>query len=82
MKKCITNHATKVYIYTLVAFLYQGESIMNQNEHYKHQAKTLGEFFKHYGVHNVTPVPSKTNYDFVVQILKQQGEHHAKERNK
>ena len=47
---------------------------MNQSEYYKQQAETLGEFFKHYGFHNITPVPSKTNYDLAVQIMIQQGE--------
>ena len=63
-------------------FLYQGESIMNQNQLYKLQAKTLGEFFKHYGIEHVTPVPSKTNYDLVVSIMKQQGEKNAKHLSK
>lgn len=63
-------------------FLYQGESIMNQNEFYKHQAKTLGEFFKHYGYEHITPVPSTTNYNLAVQIMKQQGEKNAKHLSK
>jgi len=63
-------------------FLYQGESIMNQSEYYKHQAETLGEFFKHYGLHNITPVPSKTNYDLAVQIMIQQGEKNEKHLSK
>jgi len=55
---------------------------MNQNEYYKQQAETLGEFFKHYGIKNVTPVPSKTNYDLVVSIMKQRGEKNAKHLSK
>ena len=55
---------------------------MNQNEFYKHQAKTLGEFFKHYGYEHITPVPSKTNYELAVQIMKQQGEKNAKHLSK
>ena len=55
---------------------------MNQNQLYQLQAKTLGEFFKHYGIKNVTPVPSKTNYELAVQIMKQQGEKNAKHLSK
>ena len=55
---------------------------MNQSEYYKQQAKTLGEFFKHYGFHNITPVPSKTHYDLAVQIMIQQGEKNAKHLSK
>jgi hypothetical protein len=55
---------------------------MNQSEYYKQQAETLGEFFKHYGFTNLTPVPSKTNYDLAVQIMKQQGEKNAKHLSK
>jgi hypothetical protein len=57
-------------------------NIMNQSEYYKQQAETLGEFFKHYGFTNLTPVPSKTNYDLAVQIMKQQGEKNAKHLSK
>ena len=55
---------------------------MNKNEFYQQQAKTLGEFFKHYGFHNITPVPSKTNYDLAVQIMIQQGEKNGKHISK
>ena len=55
---------------------------MNKNEFYQQQAKTLGEFFKHYGLTNLTPVPSKTNYDLAVQIMIQQGEKNAKHLSK
>jgi hypothetical protein len=57
-------------------------NIMNKNEFYQQQAETLGEFFKHYGLTNLTPVPSKTNYDLAVQIMIQQGEKNAKHLSK
>ena len=55
---------------------------MNQSEYYKQQAKTLGEFFKHYGFHNITPVPTKANYELAIKIMKQQGEKNAKHLSK
>jgi hypothetical protein len=55
---------------------------MNQNEFYKQQAKTLGEFFNLHGYKHITPVPSQANYDLVVQIMKQQGERNAKHLSK
>ena len=55
---------------------------MNQNEFYKQQAKTLGELFKHYGYGHLTPVPSPTNYDLAIQLMKRQGEKKEKHLSK
>lgn len=41
----------------------------------QYQAKVLGELFKSYGVDNITPVPSKTNYDLAIHLMKRGGNH-------
>lgn len=40
-----------------------------------YQAKVLGELFKSYGFDNLTPVPSKTNYDLAIHLMKRGGNH-------
>ena len=43
-----------------------------------YQAKVLGELFKSYGLTQVTPVPSKINYQLAVSLMKTKGDKHAK----
>ena len=43
-----------------------------------YQAKVLGELFKSYGFDNITPVPSKTNYDLAIHLMKVKGDSHEK----
>ena len=43
-----------------------------------YQAKVLGELFKLYGFDNLTPVPSKTNYDLAIHLMQGKGGSHGK----
>ena len=43
-----------------------------------YQAKVLGELFKLYGFDNLTPVPSKTNYDLAILLMQGKGGSHEK----
>ena len=47
-----------------------------------YQAKVLGELFKSYGFDNLTPVPSKTNYDLAIHLMKTKGDKHARHISK
>ncbi len=48
----------------------------------QYQAKVLGELFKSYGLNNVTPVPSKVNYNLAVYLMKTKGENNEKHLSK
>ena len=48
----------------------------------QHQAKVLGELFKSYGLNQVTPLPSETNYKLAVYLMKTKGEKNAKHLSK
>ena len=47
-----------------------------------YQAKVLGELFKSYGLTQVTPVPSKINYQLAVSLMKTKGDSHGKHISK
>ncbi len=48
----------------------------------QYQAKVLGKLFRSYGLHQVTPVPSETNYKLAVYLMKTKGERNEKHLSK
>ena len=66
-------------IYIALWFYFTRRSIVKQDITSKaYQAKVLGELFKSYGFDNLTPVPSKTNYDLAILLMQGKGGSHEK----